>query len=70
MDENNEKKVYQRIGIGRLLDIRVVLDGETIYEGMVEDAPENVKNLKYSSVEMGRPITYFAYKECNEDLFE
>ena len=59
------KKVYQSIGLGRLLDIRVILDNELIYEGKVEDAPDNIKSLRYSKVEMGKPLTYYVYSELN-----
>ena len=46
-----EKKVYNQIGLGRLLDIRVIKDDtETLYEGMVENAPDEVKQSKYSKI--------------------
>ena len=42
-------KVYDNIGSLRLLNIKVIMnDKDTIYEGMVEDAPEDIKKLKYS----------------------
>ena len=48
-NSNKKRKVYVSIGSGRLLNIRVVLDDNPtpIYEGMVEDAPEEIKDLKY-----------------------
>ncbi len=61
----NEEKVYMAIGLGRLLDIRVILDGNLIYEGRVEDAPEEVRNLKYSKADMGKIITYYVYSKYN-----
>lgn len=64
-----ERKVYQRIGSGRLLDIKVILDDEKeLYSGMVEDAPEDIRNLVYSEVKMGSPLTYMVYTECNPIL--
>ena len=54
-------KVYDNIGSIRLLNIKVIIDDkETIYEGMVEDAPEDVKKLKYSKIEIdsGTTILY------------
>lgn len=64
-----ERKVYQRIGSGRLLDIKVILDDEKeIYSGMVEKAPEEIRNLVYSEVKMGSPLTYMVYTECNPIL--
>ena len=45
-------KVYNQIGLSRLLNIRVIKDDvETLYEGMVEEAPEDIKNLKYSKIQ-------------------
>lgn len=60
-----EEKVYQRIGASRLLNIAVIYDGETIYKGMVEDAPEEIKNLKYSKVEIGNEFKYYVYSKFN-----
>lgn len=68
MENSNEKrKVYVSIGSGRLLNIRVVLDDNPtpIYEGMVEDAPEEIKDLKYSKVNVASQITYYVYSDVN-----
>ena len=47
-----------RIGMCRLLNIKVVRDGETLYEGMVDDAPDDIKNLEYKAIESGSPIVF------------
>jgi hypothetical protein len=60
MEENN-RKTYMQIGLGRLLDIRVLLDNEIIYEGMVEDAPQEIKDLKYSEIEIQDKFIYKVY---------
>ncbi len=65
MSENNEKRVYTTIGAGRLLDIKVILDGQEVYNGKVEDAPNEIKKLKYSKIESGSKLTYYAYSELN-----
>lgn len=65
MDNEKHKRVYQDIGAGRLLDIRVILDDNLVYEGRVEDAPDDIKKLKYSDIKMGSTITYYAYSELN-----
>lgn len=65
MNVDNEEKVYMPIGTSRLLDIKVILDGEEVYSGMVEDAPNEIKQLKYSKVDMGSPITYYVYSDLN-----
>ena len=44
-------KLYDNIGSLRLLKIRVFLDdNEVIYEGMVEEAPEEIKRYQYSKI--------------------
>lgn len=66
--EKQEKKAYLPIGSGRLLDIRVILDDnvtEPVYEGMVEDAPENIKRLRYSNVESADKTVFYVYSELN-----
>ena len=51
----DKKRVYGQIGLGRLLDISVYLDNELVYDGMIEDAPDEIKELKYSNKRfMGR----------------
>lgn len=57
-------KVYDNIGSLRLLNIKVIMnDKDTIYEGMVEDAPEDVKKLKYSKIEIDSGTTFlYVYK--------
>lgn len=63
MEENNNKKLYQAIGSARLLDIRVILDEQAVYEGMVEDAPQEVKNLKYSEIKIKDKFEYQVYSD-------
>lgn len=38
---------YLRIGDLKLLKIKVKKNGNIIYDGMVEEAPEEIKNTKY-----------------------
>ena len=47
--------------MGRLLDITVYLDNELVYNGMIEDAPEEIKKLKYSDIEVQGKVIYKAY---------
>jgi len=55
-------KTYGNIEKMRLLRIKVILnDNETIYEGMVEDAPKEIKQLEYSKIELGSTTTLFVY---------
>lgn len=41
--------MYVKIGDIKLINIRVIKDGNVIYEGMVEDAPEEIKALNYKT---------------------
>ena len=62
-----QRKVYQRIGSARLLDIVVILDDtKEIYNGRVEDAPDYIKDLKYSIIKMGKAMTHYVYSDCND----
>lgn len=60
----NKKDVYYPIGAGRLLNIIVIVDGKEEYKGKVEDAPENIRNLKYSNIELcGTTTIYYVKSE-------
>ena len=62
-----DRKIYGSIALARHLDIIVILDeNEKIYEGNVDDAPEEIRKLKYSKVEMEKPIKYYVYSEFNK----
>lgn len=61
------RRVYQKISSARLLNIIVILDDtKEIYNGRVEDAPNYIKDLKYSSVKMGKVMTHYVYSDCND----
>ena len=62
-----KRRVYQKIRSTRLLDIIVILDDtKEIYSGRVEDAPDYIKDLKYSSIKMGKAMTHYVYSDCND----
>ena len=65
MENNKSKRIYSKIGDSRLLDIRVLFDNELIYEGMVEDAPPEIKSLRYSQIDIKDKITFHTYSEFN-----
>lgn len=66
--EEKERKLYMKIGDQRLLNIKVILDDnpEPIFEGMVEDAPEEIKQYKYSKIVVGSQMTYYVYSDLNK----
>ena len=46
----------------RLLNIQVILnDKQTIYEGMVEDAPDEIREIDYSKAEIGKLFKIYVY---------
>lgn len=46
----------------RLLNIQVLLnDNDVIYEGMVENAPDHIKEIEYSKAEIGKLFKIYVY---------
>ena len=41
--------MYIKIGDLKLVKINVIKNGNSIYEGMVEDAPKEIKEMNYST---------------------
>ncbi len=54
----SSEKTYSSIGSTRLLDIKVIRNDEVLYEGMVEDAPEEIKKMKYTEIRDVRPMVF------------
>ncbi len=44
--------MYGKIGESRLLNIEVYENNNLLYKGKVEDAPEDIKNKNYNSVQI------------------
>lgn len=60
-------KTYGTVDSFRLLNIQVILDdNQVLYEGMVENVPSEVGQLKYSKVEMSSPIKLYVYSDNEE----
>lgn len=47
MEIKNNNKLYEQIELTRSLDIIAYVDNNKYYEGRVEDAPDNIKKLRY-----------------------
>ena len=59
-------KNYLPIGSARLLDVRVIMDDQVIYDGLVDKAPDDIKQLKYYDISFdGNKVEY---KVTNEQL--
>lgn len=58
--EEQEKKLYLTIGSIRTLDIRVIDENnEILYDGMVENAPEYIKQLKYFDAKKDEKMFFY-----------
>lgn len=51
MEEENEK-LYGPIGNARLLNIEVYENGNLKYSGIVDEAPEEIRNLRYKTINL------------------
>lgn len=47
---------YLRIDAIKNLDIKVIRDNEVLYEGNVDEAPEEIKAMSYKSIESVSPM--------------
>ena len=56
-----ENKTFLQINSFRLLNIRVILDGENVYEGEAEKVPENIAKLKYSEIKNDDKTVLYVY---------
>ena len=58
----SRKKSIFEIGSVRALDIRVIFeDTEILYEDAVEDAPKEIKRLRYSKVKNSDKMNFYVY---------
>ena len=46
--ETEERRTYLQIGSIKRVDILVYIDDKEVYSGMSDDAPEDIKKLRYS----------------------
>ena len=53
-------EIDRKISMFRLLDIKVINDNsEVLYKGSTEKAPEDIKKLHYSKVNIGAPTNVY-----------
>lgn len=64
-------KLYDNIGSLRLMNIKVIKDNkDTLYEGMVENAPDDTKKLRYAKIEIDSGTTIlhvFSQENLNDN---
>ena len=58
---------YGKIGGFRLLNIEVYFNDNLEYTGAVEEAPEEIKQMEYSKVQLGNPTKLFVYSDDFEE---
>jgi hypothetical protein len=64
-------KLYDNIGSLRLMNIKVIKDNkDTLYEGMVENASDDIKKLRYAKIEIDSGTTIlhvFSQENLNDN---
>jgi hypothetical protein len=60
-------RTYGKIENFRLLDVKVFVDDVLKYEGRVEDAPDDIKELYYSKVITSHPIQIYVYSNTSDE---
>ena len=45
---------YRKVGEFKKMSIKVILKDKVLYEGMVEDAPANIKEMPYTKALIGK----------------
>lgn len=65
MENNEERRTYLEIGSIKRVDIAVYVDDKEVYSGMSDDAPDNIKKLKYSKTTQDSKMNLFVYSDLN-----
>lgn len=62
-----ERKAFLTIGCARKMDIRVIWDDvDVLYEGEVEEAPTEIKRLRYTKMNNKDKMEFYVYSEFNQ----
>lgn len=69
MEGQENIKKYSKIGTARLINIKVIKnDKDVIYEGLVDEAEDDIKELYYSKVNLdSNIITFYVYDKIPEN---
>lgn len=65
MENNEERRTYLEIGSIKRVDIVVYIDDKEVYSGMSDDAPDDIKKLKYSKTTQDSKMNLFVYSDLN-----
>lgn len=63
--ENEVRRTYLEIGSIKRVDICVYLDDKEVYSGMSDDAPDDIKKLKYSKTTQENKMNLYVYSDLN-----
>ncbi len=63
--ETEERRTYLQIGSIKRVDILVYIDDKEVYSGMSDDAPEDIKKLRYSKTTQDNKMNLFVYSDLN-----
>lgn len=63
--EDEERRVYLEIGSIKKVDIIVYVDDKEVYNGMSDDAPNDIKKLKYSKTTQKNKMILYVYSDLN-----
>ena len=63
--ENEVRRTYLEIGSIKRVDIQVYLDDKEVYSGISDDAPEDIKKLKYSKTTQENKMNLYVYSDLN-----
>lgn len=63
--ETEERRTYLQIGSIKRVDILVYIDDKEVYSGMSDDAPDDIKKLKYSKTTQDRKMNLYVYSDLN-----
>ena len=59
-------KFYQNISSIRSMEVKIIGDDEVLYEGNVDNAPAEIKSMRYYNIELGNQANiYVTKKEIN-----
>lgn len=64
-------KTYGKIDEFKRMNIKVILnDNEVLYEGKVEDAPDNIKELHYNKALLGKITEIYIYDKHDQYILK
>ncbi len=56
-------KTYGKVSEFRKMTVKVILDDKVLYEGSVDDAPSDIKDMHYTKALLGKPTEIYVVKE-------